>query len=119
MRGTAPRRRAGTAKRRAVAPIEGPLYTALERARRRARSTHVVEWAGAQVASVKRAFGEAAANAGLDGVTPSSGVAPPGDRPRTEAWRSAGGAGDGGREGTVMQANVNTPPANLVYLNHV
>jgi integrase len=43
---------------------------ALEAAHKGRQSEFVIEWAGRRVASVKRAFREACAKAGLEGVTP-------------------------------------------------
>lgn len=57
-------------KRRAVVPIEGALYTALDRAKARAKVRHVVVWHGEPVKSFKKAFRQAVGRAGLEGVTP-------------------------------------------------
>ena len=61
--------RVETNKRRTVVPIEGALYTALSRAKVRARTPHAIEYAGEPVRSVRRAFGEVCKTAGLTGVT--------------------------------------------------
>lgn len=58
-----------TNKRRAVVPFEGALFTALERAKARAKTPHVIEYAGEPVGSVRRAFKEVGKAAGLEGVT--------------------------------------------------
>ncbi len=57
-------------KRRAVVPVAGALYTALERARRDAATDWVIEWEGAPVQAIKTAFRRAVARAGLENVTP-------------------------------------------------
>lgn len=61
---------ATTRKGRAVVPINATLRAALQTARAAALSDHVIEWAGAPVASIRHGFGLAVANAGLSGVTP-------------------------------------------------
>jgi integrase len=60
--------RAGHNKRRAVVPFGGALYTALQRAKKKAKTKHVIEWDGAAVASVKTAWRKAVKDAGLAGV---------------------------------------------------
>jgi integrase len=57
-------------KGRAVVPMNDSLRAVLEEARKAALSEYVVEWAGRPVASVKKAFGNAAAVAGLPRLTP-------------------------------------------------
>lgn len=59
-------------KRRAVVPMGGALLRALRRAHRKARTKHVIEYDGAPVASVKKAFARAAISAGLKGVSPGT-----------------------------------------------
>lgn len=59
-----------TRKGRAVVPMNATLRAALMAARGAALSDHVIEWAGARVASIKRGFASAVRAAGLDGVTP-------------------------------------------------
>jgi integrase len=62
--------RARSRKKRAVVPIHPDLADALAEARRTATTAFVIEYGGEQVASVKKAFGRAAARAGLDHVGP-------------------------------------------------
>lgn len=57
-------------KRRATVPIHGALYTALERAQKRAETDWVVEYGGRRIYSVKTGFRNACRRAGLKGVTP-------------------------------------------------
>lgn len=57
-------------KGRATVPMTARCRAALEAARETSASDRVVEWAGKPVASVKRSFARACANAGLEGVTP-------------------------------------------------
>lgn len=78
--------RAENRKRRAVVPFDGPLYTALERAKRQARTDWVIEWAGDRTGAIKGAFRRAAARAGLKDVTP--GVL----RHTAATWARQGGA---------------------------
>lgn len=59
-----------TRKGRAVVPVNPGLAAALQSARAAALCDHVIEWAGGPVASIKRGFAQATANAGLQGVTP-------------------------------------------------
>lgn len=59
-----------TPKRRATVPINDTLLPLLKEAKKGALTTHVIEWGGRPVASVKRAFAEACRAAGLDGVSP-------------------------------------------------
>lgn len=58
-------------KGRATVPMTRLARAALYRARRGALTGHVIEWAGGPVASVKHAVRNAAARAGLRGITPS------------------------------------------------
>lgn len=60
----------GPRKGRAVVPMNDGLRAALSVAQRSRVSDYVVEWAGAQVASIKTGFKAACENAGLAGVTP-------------------------------------------------
>jgi integrase len=62
--------RGAAAKGRAVVPMNAMLRTALEDARRSARTAFVVEYADRPVRSVKRAFAAACMRARLEGVTP-------------------------------------------------
>lgn len=78
--------RTETNKRRAVVPFFGALYTALERAKARARTPHVIEYAGEPVKSVRRAFREACGEAGLEGVTRYT------MRHTAASWAAMGGA---------------------------
>lgn len=57
-------------KGRATVPMTAPARTALEAARRGARTRYVIEYADRPVGSVKKAFARAAARADLTGVTP-------------------------------------------------
>lgn len=60
-----------TAKGRATVPIGSERFKRLlQQAHSAARTTHVIEWAGKKVASVKKAISRAAERAGLEGVTP-------------------------------------------------
>lgn len=59
-----------TNKRRAIAPMEGALLTAMQRAKTRAKSEYVIEYGGEPVASIKTAFRAAVRRAKLAGVTP-------------------------------------------------
>lgn len=61
--------RARTRKGRAVVPMTPMLLEALERAYEARRGAYVVEWAGDQVASIKKGFAEACRRAKLAGVT--------------------------------------------------
>lgn len=58
------------AKGRAAPPMNNAARTALEAAHKGRTSEWVIEWAGSQVKTVKRAFREACAKAALEGVTP-------------------------------------------------
>lgn len=60
----------GRRKGRAVVPINATLRAALTTAREAAISDYVIEWAGGPVKSIKRGFGRAVADAGLEDVTP-------------------------------------------------
>lgn len=57
-------------KGRSSPPMTPQAREALEEARKGAMSNWVIEWGGKQVKSVKRAFRQACADAGLKGVTP-------------------------------------------------
>lgn len=57
-------------KKRATAPINETLHTALVEARRGAETGWVVEYAGDRVRSIKRGFRAACERAGLEDVTP-------------------------------------------------
>lgn len=57
-------------KRRATVPITNRVRPLLEAAKRAALTEHVIEYGGAPVASIKKAFGRAAERAGLPWVTP-------------------------------------------------
>lgn len=59
-----------TAKGRALVPLPEPLILPLQSASRAALSSHVIEWNGKPVASVKKAIQRAASRALLEGVTP-------------------------------------------------
>lgn len=59
-----------TRKGRATVPINATLMSALQEARRGARTDYVVEWNGQQVGSIKTGFNSAVKAAGLDCVTP-------------------------------------------------
>lgn len=59
-----------TNKRRATVPLAGALYTALVRARERAKGPYVIEDAGQPVTTVRWWFRKACKRAGLEGVTP-------------------------------------------------
>jgi integrase len=61
---------ARSTKGRAIVPINDTLLAELQAAQAARTTGWVVEWAGDRVASVKRGFREAAARAGLVGVTP-------------------------------------------------
>jgi len=61
---------ATTRKGRATVPINATLMAALLEARRGALTTHVVEWNGAPILSIKTGFNAAVAAAGLEGVSP-------------------------------------------------
>jgi integrase len=58
-----------TKKRRTVAPM-GNLRRALRHAKKRARSDHVIEWAGHRIERVAKAFIDAAEDVGLSDVSP-------------------------------------------------
>jgi integrase len=60
----------GRQKGRATVPMNQSARTALEEAARARTTEWVIEWAGRRVKSVKRAFREACAAAGLQEVTP-------------------------------------------------
>ena len=62
--------RAQTSKRRAIIPIPPRLLRFLEAARERAASDWVIQYDGASVASIKRAFATACREAALADVTP-------------------------------------------------
>lgn len=57
-------------KGRATVPITDEALAPLRKAWEGRTSDHVIEWAGRPVSSIKRAFREAVARAGLEGVTP-------------------------------------------------
>jgi integrase len=57
-------------KRRATVPMNNSLRDALLLAKQAALSPYVIEWAGAQVASIKTGIRAAAKSAKLEGVTP-------------------------------------------------
>jgi integrase len=57
-------------KRRAVVPINDTAFAALRAAQQASASDYVIDYAGRQVASIKKGFREAAKRAGLEGVTP-------------------------------------------------
>ena len=57
-------------KKRAVVPVHAELREALAEARKKAMTPYVIEYGGGKVANVKKAFGRAAARAGLDHVGP-------------------------------------------------
>lgn len=59
-----------TSKRRTVSPMGPVLRRALRHAKRRARSNHVIEWAGQRVDRIAKAFIAHAQAVGLDDVTP-------------------------------------------------
>lgn len=59
-----------TKKKRVVAPMTPPVRRMLKNAKRRARSDHVIEWAGQSVGRVAKAFVQAAEDVGLDDVSP-------------------------------------------------
>lgn len=59
-----------TRKRRAITALPDKLLSSLQRLHKRSKCSHVVAWRGKPVASVKRAFRETAAAAGLPRVTP-------------------------------------------------
>lgn len=59
-----------TRKKRAVVPIHPDLREPLLEARRRALTPYVIAYGGEPVASIKKAFGRAAARAGLEQVGP-------------------------------------------------
>lgn len=60
----------GRRKGRATVPMTRDLVTRLSEARRGAETDYVVEWAARPVASIKRGFARAVADAGLTKVTP-------------------------------------------------
>ena len=57
-------------KGRAIVPMTATLRAALAEAYKGATSVYVIEWGGRKVGSVKKAFREACARAGISGVTP-------------------------------------------------
>lgn len=57
-------------KGRAIIPMNGTARSALIEAKRFARTPYVIEWAGAKVASVKKAIHRAAIAAGMPWVSP-------------------------------------------------
>lgn len=59
-----------TKKKRVVAPMTPPMRRMLLHAKKRARSGHVIEWAGMRVERVAKAFIEAAEDVGMDDVSP-------------------------------------------------
>lgn len=59
-----------TKKRRTLAPMTPGLKRALLHAKKKARSKHVIEWAGQRVGRVAKAFIDRAEGAGLEGVSP-------------------------------------------------
>jgi integrase len=59
-----------TRKRKVPVPMTDALAAALTEAKARASGQYVIEWAGDRVQSVKHGFRDAAARAGLAGVTP-------------------------------------------------
>jgi len=59
-----------TRKRRVPVPINDTLHAVLLEAHMLATTEHVIEWAGGPVARILHAFRDAAARAGLKGVTP-------------------------------------------------
>jgi len=59
-----------TRKGRATVPINGTLMAALQEAKRGALTSHVIEWNGKPVASIKTGFGAAVEGSGLQDVTP-------------------------------------------------
>ena len=59
-----------TIKRRATIPMNDMVRTALTEAREGALSTHVIEWAGKPVKSIKKGFRRACERADLKDVTP-------------------------------------------------
>lgn len=65
-----PAGRVQTAKRRTVVPINRPLLAALRRAKKAAKTAHVVEYQGEGLKGIRRAFRDACAAAGLADVTP-------------------------------------------------
>jgi len=60
----------GRKGRNPAVPMTNAARTALQAAYKGRQSEFVIEWAGNSVGSVKRAFREACAKAGLEGVTP-------------------------------------------------
>lgn len=60
----------GRRKGRAIVPMTDSLRASLLEARAAAMSTHVVEWAGGPVKSIKKGFKSAAEEAGLKDVSP-------------------------------------------------
>lgn len=60
----------GPRKGRAVVPINNTLMAALTAAKEAALSDHVIEWAGALMASIRTGFAAAVARAGLKSVSP-------------------------------------------------
>lgn len=63
-------KREETNKRRPVVPINAHLKPLLDEARKAALTDHVIEYAGARVYSIKKAFARAAKRAGLEKVSP-------------------------------------------------
>ena len=59
-----------TRKRRTVVPIAKETVAALRTAREASETDHVIEYMGSSVKSIKRAFSEAAARAGVPWATP-------------------------------------------------
>lgn len=59
-----------TAKGRSSVPLPSVLVEPLKRAREAGLTTHVIEWAGKPVKSIKKATQRAAERAGIEGVTP-------------------------------------------------
>jgi integrase len=57
-------------KRRAVTALPARLVSSLRRLRKRAKSSHVIEWNGKPVASIKRSFRDTAKAAKLAHITP-------------------------------------------------
>lgn len=58
----------GPLKGRAVVPINATLMAALTEARQAAMSTHVIEWAGGPVKSIRNGFTRTAVRAGLEDI---------------------------------------------------
>src|SRR5690606_17672224 len=65
-----PAGRIQTAKRRPVVPINRPLLAALRKAKKAAKTDHVVEYQGEGLKGIRRAFRDACKAAGLADVTP-------------------------------------------------